>query len=254
MKKKPAECHIALTPTGGRDHKRALFIIKCKLDGPLTEGLKQQVTEIFITRFLLPFLPREFAEKYEWAYYEGLLHSAKKRRAMDFLRIWNYNRGAAKEDGRGGARGRKFLAALEPLLDALEKHDAEFFSGLAEAMRILQSSRHSSALARLHKWLFDYAIENRWEKKHTPRELNEQFVSKFHNMKDKKLHEKLHELGIPHKDEPRGKASPNYGVLLNLPPKRRRGSFEGINGAVNSPRDSKIPKTHSKSSSSATCG
>jgi len=125
---------------------------------------------------------------------------------MDFLRIWNYNVVSAKEDGRAMVRGRKFLARLQPLLDALEKRDAEFFKGLAEAMRILQQP-----ISGLHKWLFDYAIENCWEKKHTPRELNGEFISKFHRMTDKKLHEKLHKLPIRHKDKPRGKASPNYG-------------------------------------------
>jgi hypothetical protein len=54
-------------------------------------------------------------------------------------------------------------------------------------------------------------------------ELNEQFVSKFHSISDKKLHERLHELGIAHRDEPRGKASPNYGKVLKLPPAKKIG-------------------------------
>jgi len=211
MKKEHHEINVELRPTGGGDP----HTLTIGFDGPA--GGKKRATELFAITFLR-FLPAEFAEKYEWAYYDDLRHSEEGRRAMDFLRKWKWNMASAKADGQT-LKGRIFLTTLEPLLDALKKGNAAFFSGLSKAMRILQQQERRSSL---HKWLFDYAMENCWENKHTPAQLNEEFVSKFHKMTNKKLHEKLHQLGIPHKDEPRGKASPNYNAFLNLPPKRRQ--------------------------------
>ena len=45
---------------------------------------------------------------------------------------------------------------------------------------------------------------------HTAEELNNQFVVNC-VMTDKELQERLHELGVPYKHKPRGKASPDYG-------------------------------------------
>jgi hypothetical protein len=207
MKEKSTEFHFAIKPGKG-DPKRILrFTMTCELDGPPTERLKRQVIEIF-TRGFLRYLPREFAEKYERAYYGNLLHSEKKRRAMDFLRMWNHNLRSAKKDGqvRGG---RKFLARLEPFIEALDRSDADFFQGLAKAMQILKEPR----ISNLDKWLFEYAIENRWIKTHTVRELNEQFVSKFRAISDEKLRDKCNKLGIPFKEGPRGKAAERYGTI-----------------------------------------
>src|SRR5205823_4567455 len=65
---------------------------------------------------------------------------------------------------------------------------------------------------------------------HTPHEINVVFDPGFPNLpeevqhaKDDDLHDRLHELGpVPHRDEPRGRGSPNYGKYVNLPPKRRK--------------------------------
>lgn len=169
-------------------------------------------------------------EDYEKAYYGTCWKSEKKRKAFDFLRAWHHAAIWDKESERP-RKNRDRLLLLAPLLSALEKRDAEFFRGLAEAVQILNDRIYNSknpnigsGEMHLTKWLLEHKVRN-WPDgaRQTPRELNEQFVSKFRKISDKKLHQKLHELGIPHKDEPRGKASPNYGnALLNLSPKRRK--------------------------------
>src|SRR5207249_1075770 len=110
--------------------------------GPLTERVKEQLAEI-AARSFLPLLPATLAEKYELAYYDKLRHSEKKRRAMEFLRNWEANAAIAKERGRAWT-GSKLLASLKPLVDALEKRDAQFFKGLAEAMQILEQREISN--------------------------------------------------------------------------------------------------------------
>jgi len=166
---------------------------------------------------------------YEKAYYGKCWKSEKKRKAFDFLRNWHNVAIYNKESGRL-AEDSERLHSLTPLTSALDALDAEFFKGLAIAVQLLNDRIYNSKNPNigsgdqyLNKWLLEYKLAvAREPAKHSPRELNEQFVSKFHTMTVKKLHEKLHEFHVPHKEEPRGKASPNYGVLLNLPPKRRK--------------------------------
>jgi hypothetical protein len=70
---------------------------------------------------------------YEKALYGTCAKSEKKQEAFHFLRVWIGRTIWAEESGRPRPAG-KLLRLLTPRLDAC---DAEFFDGLAEAMRIL---------------------------------------------------------------------------------------------------------------------
>jgi hypothetical protein len=143
--------------------------------------------------------------EYEKALYGRLSGSAKKRRAFVFLRAWNAAMIFWRESGMAMPETRR-LNLLKPLLDALRDSDDEFFKGLAEAMQIVKSYGKDP----VNKRLLEYKMEIGSIPQHTPREIKEKFGSKFRAISVKKLHERCHELGIAHKDEPRGKASPNY--------------------------------------------
>jgi hypothetical protein len=151
--------------------------------------------------------------------------SPERNEAILFLRSWRREMLAAEE------RGQKVPAAyqiklLSPLLTALSKLNAEFFKGLTGSIQILSDRIYNSkdrSGEDLNKWLLEYKLVG--ARKHTVRELNEQFISKFRVITDKKLHERLHELDVPHKNEPRGKASPKYGTVLNLPSHQRKTGY-----------------------------
>jgi hypothetical protein len=96
---------------------------------------------------------------------------------------------------------------LTPLLSALNVRNAEFFKGLAEAMQLLESYNGRDPV---NKRLLEYKMESLPNPQHTPREIKQRIGSQFQSISLRKLHERLHELDVPHKDEPRGKASPNY--------------------------------------------
>ena len=154
---------------------------------------------------------------FEKAYYGKLRHSERGRIAVDLLRAW---RGAQIAQQRGWCQvtdsGR--IAVLEPFLHAVRTPDVEFFELLAQAAKILDKPIRSSKGANigtgdrnLDMFLLKYGMRISGTPTHTPHELNEQFVNKFRDITDKKLQERMHELGVPYKHEPRGKASPNYG-------------------------------------------
>ena len=89
-------------------------------------------------------------------------------------------------------------------------------------MQILEARIASNSKGRsigsgdlhLEKWLLEYAMKTgivaRALSPHTARELNEQFVSKFRSISDKKLREKCKSLGIPLKPDARGRAAVRY--------------------------------------------
>jgi hypothetical protein len=174
----------------------------------------------------------DWKTNYEQALFGKLRHSEKKRTSFEFLRRWHnarlYQRESTEPEEMAPMPMR--LVFLAPLVEALDVLDVEFFEGLAKAVRTLNDRIYYNAerpgyVGRdtfLNKWLLEYKMEIWPKAKHTVRELNEERVSKFRSIKDKKLHERLHQLDVPHKDQPRGKASPKYGNVLNLPPKRRK--------------------------------
>lgn len=164
----------------------------------------------------------QWRRDYEKAYYGRCRKSEKKRKAFDFLRafrnaaIWEQESGCPRKDSDR-------LLLLTPLLNALptcenpNRLDAEFFKGLAEAMQILDSRIKSCSKGQnigsgdlhLDKWLLEYALPG-GRARHTARELNEQFVSKFRSISDDKLRQRCKLLGVPLKSDARGKASERW--------------------------------------------
>jgi hypothetical protein len=59
-------------------------------------------------------------------------------------------------------------------------------------------------------WLLIYAFRVAGTPTHTVRELNEQFVSKFRSISDKKLREKCSKLGVVLKPDARGTRAARY--------------------------------------------
>jgi len=163
----------------------------------------------------------KWKENYEKALYGKIRGSAKKRGAFEFLRMWHMASIVHKESGTVMTDAEQ-LDLLAPLLEALCERDPQFFKGLAEAMQILEARIASNAKGRnigsgdlhLEKCLLEYALKTGLVAgalpPHTVRELNEQFVSKFRRISDKKLREKCKSLGIPLKPDARGRAAVRY--------------------------------------------
>ena len=70
-----------------------------------------------------------------------------------------YNLTTLAREARDTVKSKELKALAAPLMDALGKRDAEFFKGLAEAMRILEQREISSKTkypGNLDKWLLEY--------------------------------------------------------------------------------------------------
>jgi hypothetical protein len=182
----------------------------------------------------------KFQADFEKAYYGKFRHSEKARRIIDLVRAW-HGRQITEQWNKPEDQweNRIRLVLLSPVLNAVRENvDSEFFKLLAGAVQMLSNRIYSSKDKTIgtgdtfrDKRLLEYAVGIAGTAAHTPHEINVLFDPAFSKLpeelqhaKDKKLHERLHRLGpiIPHKDEPRGKASPKYGKVLNLPPKRRK--------------------------------
>ena len=90
--------------------------------------------------------------------FEKLSSSDSKRRAFNFVRQ-RYNLTTLAREARDTVKSKELKALAAPLMDALGKRDAEFFKGLAEAMRILEQREISSKTkypGNLDKWLLEY--------------------------------------------------------------------------------------------------
>jgi hypothetical protein len=86
----------------------------------------------------------------------------------------------------------------------MERATPKFWQGFFQAMRTSASYGNKEPT---DKWLIEHEEE---VKNLTPREVKEQFGSKFQATSVEKLHERMQNLGLAHRHEPRGKASPNY--------------------------------------------
>jgi len=180
----------------------------------------------------------KFKADFDKAYYGKLRHSEKARKIVDLLRAWHSREIVAQwlkiEDQ---FEDRVRVALVAPLVNAVRVLDADFFKLLAQAVNMLSKRIYSSKDKTIgtgdtfrDKRILEYAVEIAGTPTHTPHEINVLFDPGFPNLpeevqqaKDDDLHDRLHELGpVPHRDEPRGKASPNYGKYVNLPPKRRK--------------------------------
>jgi hypothetical protein len=150
----------------------------------------------------------------------GKLRSQRKRTAFEFLRHWrrSCDDESTNPEPMSLIVPMKFIS-LAPLLNALKELDAEFFDGLAEAMRVLDSYLGKDPT---DKWLLENEEEIR---QLTPREIKEQFGSRFLGQSVKQIHKRLHELDLKHENELRGKASPNYRQrwLKYSPPTKKKG-------------------------------
>jgi hypothetical protein len=150
----------------------------------------------------------EWKRNYEKALFGKLRHSDQKRAAFEFLRNWH---NAQIHDLESGADVETVtftvplrIIYLAPLLAALKRCDRIFFDGLAEALYDLESYGEKDPR---DKWL----IEHEWEIENlTPREIKELFGPKFQTTSVRKLHERLNYLGLQHRHEPSGQASPSY--------------------------------------------
>lgn len=154
--------------------------------------------------------------KFEKAYYGKLRHSEKGRIAVDLLRAW---RGGQIAEQHGWCRRTDStrIALLKPFLDRVLALDVEFFELFAQAVQMLDTRIRSSKQTNigtgdtyLDMWLLIYAMRIAGTPTHTARELNEQFVSKFRSISDKKLREKCRNLGVPLKDDARGTRAARY--------------------------------------------
>jgi hypothetical protein len=164
----------------------------------------------------------KWKEDCEKAYFGKLRCSEEGRKAFDFLRAWRAARIAEKEGGSSGTRGdsRRIAQLLAQLEDVLDNLDADKLELLSQAMRIFATRVRSSkqtnigdADLHLEKWLLEFrlTIPTTGPGYLTAHELNEQFVSKFRKISDKKLRDKCNALGILLKPDKRGQASDKYG-------------------------------------------
>ena len=180
----------------------------------------------------------KFKADFDKAYYGKLRHSEKARKIVDLLRAWHGREIVArwlKVEDQFEDRVRVVLVA--PLVNAVRVLDTDFFKLLAQAANMLSRRIYDSKDKTIgtgdtsrDKRILEYAVEIAGTSMHTPHEINVVFDPGFPNLpeevqhaKDDDLHDRLHELGpVPHRDEPRGRGSPNYGKYVNLPPKRRK--------------------------------
>ena len=173
---------------------------------PMTERAKQTIVE-GAARCFGPagLFGAKFAEQYEKAYYETLLHSPAKRTAFEFLRTWLSSTALSRERGRPMTK-RQWAGVFEPLIEALEKRDAEFFKGLAEAVRIIEQREQSANLkyqGTLGKWLLEYRLLIGGTPTHTFKQLKTLIKESGLRMPaDNKLYEKCRKHDVPLKPSP----------------------------------------------------
>jgi hypothetical protein len=178
------------------------------------------------SRAEMPSWQRDYAK----ALFGKLRGSEKKRAESEFRRCW-YK--AEIHDRESGADVETVtitvplrIIHLARLLAALNRHDADFLKGLAEAVGILEQLAYSNKNREpttLGRWLLEYAMQNGWQPTHTARELNEQYVSKFRVVSDKKLRARCRELGVPLKPDARGTRAVRYKASNGTPMPRKKG-------------------------------
>ena len=163
------------------------------------------------------------AKDYEKVIYKGL-RSSKEREAYTFLLRWRREKLLAAANGRTISCSDQ-IKSLQPVLDALDKVDGDFFQSLAKAVKTLSDrislSKDKVIGEQLHRWLLEYKLRRSGKAEHTARELNEQFVSNFRSISDKKLREICGKLEVPLRQDKRGKAAVRYG--LNGPNVQKKG-------------------------------
>ena len=160
---------------------------------------------------------------FDKAYYGKLWHSEKGRRIVDLLRAWHGGQ-IMEQSGWCTRDDTARICLLAPFLDAVRDLDVEFFRLLAQAAQMLDTRVRSSKDAsigtgdtQLDLWLLQYGMRTGGTPTDTARELNEQFVSKFRKISDKKVRERCHYLCVALKPDARGTRAVRYKKLSNVP-------------------------------------
>ena len=153
-----------------------------------------------------------WAQDYEKVIYRNL-GSSKEREAYIFLGAWRRERLLAAANLRTISCSDQ-IKSLRAVLDALHRLDSEFFQSLAKAIRIqgdrISLSKDKDVGEQLDRWLLEYKLRTCGKAHHTVRELNEQFVSTFRSISDKKLRERCRQFDVPLTPDKRRKAAVRY--------------------------------------------
>src|SRR5207253_1786395 len=104
----------------------------------VSEREKQIFSEIWARNVGGVLYGEEFEQRYEKACSEKLFRTEKKRRAFKFLRTLDNAVTLLRDAGEAVTDPGLLKLIAAPVVDALQKRDAEFFEDLAQAMRILE--------------------------------------------------------------------------------------------------------------------
>ena len=139
------------------------------------------------------------SKDYEKVIYRNL-RSSKEREAYIFLGACRREKLLAAANGRTISCSDQ-IKSLRAVLDALHRLDSEFFQSLAKSIHIqgdrISLSKDKDVGEQLDRWLLEYKLRTSGKAQHTLRELNEQFVSTFRSISDKKLRERCRQLDVP---------------------------------------------------------
>ena len=144
-------------------------------------------------------------EQYENAVF-GTLNEKRKRAGAGFLMDLRSAELYHRESPNPGLSviARIRVAYATPLFQALIENNTEFMQGVLEKMRRSASHWHEDPTK---KWLIEHEEEI---KSFTPPKIMERFGSEFPCKSVNKLREKLNEVRVQHKHDPRGRGSPTY--------------------------------------------
>jgi hypothetical protein len=134
-------------------------------------------------------------EQHERAVFGKLRKDKEKRAGADLWMRW-------RNALRCYRQNPALALAITPM--RVEQATSKFWLGFFEAMRTSASFGDRNPT---DKWLIEHEEKI---KNLTPREVKERFGSQFQATSIRKIHERMNKLGLDHKHEPSGKASPNY--------------------------------------------
>jgi hypothetical protein len=138
----------------------------------------------------------------------GKSYSQEKRKAFLFLKNWRREHLLAQAAGQAFSDADQ-IELLRPVKHALDALNDKFLHGLTQSARILK--RRYKQSDTVNRWLLEYKLGVGTNEEHTPEEICKLICKSGLRVSVKQLHNKLHKLGIPHKNNPRGKASADYG-------------------------------------------
>jgi hypothetical protein len=151
----------------------------------------------------------KWSKDYEKAVF-GNFRSPEKRKAVNLLLTWRREMLLAATSGQTISDSDQFKLLLGSAISSFGELDHKVLANLTQAARFLNRRYKLSSVENLDRWLQEYKLRVSPGKEQFPEEIH-RLVPGFSLITLKKLHEKLHDLEVPHKHKPRGKASPNYG-------------------------------------------